>query len=212
MSEFDKTKGWKECYFEDTQGKNIKKPIMTKPKDRLKDDEESPVITSSLNRRILKDEFYSMDESLQKRYILFMRQTYGATNTMIGELLGVSETTFWRIANNLHIGSRPKYRCPKDKKAVFYKTFFEEGYALPIKTKKNKEVVNVVAEDIKNLPQDYNAIVGGKNFGVDFASATFRGYLDIKKIESFIGAIFDANDEIEITLNVKRLHPGDKIW
>ena len=77
-----------------------------------------PVSTYKLDAPMMWDDFKAMPVDLQKKYLTYLVETYGATNEMLGDMFYVHPTRVGTVKKALGVVSHNPHRLIGEKKAI----------------------------------------------------------------------------------------------
>ena len=183
-----------------------------------------PVSTYKLDAPMRWDDFKSMPADLQKQYLTYLVETYGATNEMLGDMFYVHPTYVGAMKKALGVVSHNPHRVLGEKKAIrdqmwaaFCNGVVGGGDAVKETPKEPKKVETLPVrcpdelEEAAITPADTEApteaepvIVKIPMLDMTELSATFNGWFTPEAFLGWISKLPIPEAEVEIRVSVTK--------
>lgn len=186
-----------EVYKEDTVGRRYHVPIVSKKMQTTFDDGGGEIICINLNKRMSKQEFSHLSDSMKAMYIRNLNENYGAAMSQIAEMLGYSSRNMSNIVSKLGLKSLFKRGRQSKFDAKLWEQFTQEA-AIPNNENIDREssLYNSTNSDTVAVDDERNTMSNAKEPRVEPLltrlsefSFTLRGKLRAQDIADRIHAM-----------------------
>ena len=199
-----------EVYKEDTVGRRYHVPIVSKKMQTKLDDGGGEIICINLNKRMSKQEFSRLSDSMKAMYIRNLNENYGASKSQIAETLGYSSRNMSNIISKLGLKSLFKRGRQSKRDAELWEQFTREA------VNSNNESINqeltlsnATNSDMVSVENKENTISNAKEQGTELSqtklsefSFVLRGKLRAQDIAERIHAMVADGTMCSIVVSV----------
>ena len=188
-----------------------------------------PVSTYKLDAPMRWDDFKEMPVDLQKQYLTYLVETYGATNEMLGDMFYVHPTLVGTVKKALGVVSHNPHRLIGEKKAIrdqMWAAFCngvvgggdavketprkpEKAETLPVRCPDELEEASITPADTEAPTETEPVVVRVPMLDMTELSATFNGWFTP---ETFLGWITKLPiPEADVNIRVSVTKRGDAV-